>query len=204
VRTVIELGESLLTERKYYAVTKRITESNKAIRSKGEHFVEYRARPGSASVTAGTANANPSLGHVSTALGHLNLQTEEEQKGAGADFLAGSDASSSQPRPADCDSARPHSSSEQRVAEHDSSSLAEPAPIAARPYTVLFVGANSEGGAFLNIESECEKAETALKLERGADAWKGLVVFHADRYATAATLMRRIQDTSPAVLLPSY
>jgi len=84
--------------------------------------------------------------------------------------------------------------------QHDFSSLAEPAPIAARPYTVLFVGANSEGGAFLNIESECEKAETALKLERGADAWRGLVVFHADRYATAATLMRRIQDTSPAVL----
>jgi len=163
VRKVIQLGESLLAGKKYYAVTKSISDSNKAIRGKGEQFVEYRAHPGSASVAAGAANANPSLEHVSTALGHLNLQTEEEREGAGADFLAGSDASSFQPRPEDYGSARP-----------------DPPP---SPFTILFVGSNVVGQAELQLQKERTQIKSAI---RGSSECKHLVHFEHNSVASVA------------------
>jgi len=91
-------------------------------------------------------------------------------------------------------------SMEQRVAERDCSALDEPDPVTARPYSILFVGANSQAGAFLNIDEECREARTALTLSRGTVAWEDLVKFQADRYATAATLMSTIQNVHPTVL----
>ena len=164
VRTVIQLGESLLAEQKYYAVTKKIADSNKAIRGKGDQFVEYRARPGSASVAASAANANPSLEPASTALENLHAQTEEEREGAGADFLAGSDASSLQPRPEDYGSARP-----------------DPPP---SPFTVLFVGSNIVGQAELQLQNELRQMQTAMKLERGSSECEHLLRFEHDSVAS--------------------
>ena len=89
---------------------------------------------------------------------------------------------------------------EQRVAVRDCSALDEPDAVTARPYSILFVGANSQAGAFLNIDEECRESTTALTLSRGTVAWEDLVKFQADRYATAATLMSTIQNVHPTVL----